>query len=104
MDGILKVTPQSLISTANSFNATGAQVKGLTQEMLQIVKAMNSIWQGEAATAYSAKFGALQDDMERTDRMIAEHVKDLNEMAQRYQQAEQKNTEESSALQDDIIQ
>ena len=31
MDGILKVTPQSLISTANSFNATGAQVKGLTQ-------------------------------------------------------------------------
>ena len=94
MDGILKVTPQSLISTANSFNATGAQVKGLTQEMLQIVKAMNSIWQGEAATAYSAKFGALQDDMERIDRMIA----------QRYQQAEQKNTEESSALQDDIIQ
>ena len=42
--------------------------------------------------------------MERIDRMIAEHVKDLNEMAQRYQQAEQKNTEESSALQDDIIQ
>lgn len=104
MDGILKVDPQNLMNTATEFNGIGSQIKGLTQEMMSIIKSMNSIWQGEAATAYSTKFNALQDDMDRMDRMIQEHVKDLNDMAQRYKQAEQKNTDESAPLQDAIIE
>lgn len=104
MDGILKVTPEKLISTANEFNGTGGQIRNLTQTMLDTVNSMNSIWQGEAATAYSQKFRSLQDDMEKMNRMINEHVTDLNEMAKRYQEAEQKNMEDSNALQGDIIQ
>lgn len=104
MDGILKVTPEKLISTANEFNGTGGQIRNLTQTMLDTVNSMNSIWQGEAATAYSQKFRSLQDDMEKMNRMINEHVTDLNEMAKRYQEAEQKNMEDSNDLQGDIIQ
>lgn len=104
MEGILKVTPEKLISTANEFNGTGSQVRALTQSMLDTVNSMKSIWQGEAATAYSTKFNALQDDMEKMNRMIAEHVTDLNEMARQYQSAENINLEDSNALAGDIIQ
>lgn len=104
MDGILKVTPEKLISTAGEFNTTGNAVRNLTTSMLDTVNSLQSVWQGEAATAYSQKFNSLQDDMEKMNRMINEHVTDLNEMAQRYQEAEQRNTEDSNALRGDIIQ
>ena len=103
MDGILKVTPETLRGTATEFQGTGSQVRSLTQNMISLINSMKSIWQGEAANAYSTKFNSLQDDMEKMNRMINEHVKDLNEMAQRYQDAEQKNTEDSNALRGDVI-
>lgn len=104
MEGILRVTPDKLISTANEFNATGAQVRSLTQNMLDTVNSMQTVWQGEAASAYQTKFNSLQDDMEKMNRMIEEHVRDLNEMAVNYRQAEAVNTENSNALSGDIIQ
>lgn len=103
MEGILKVTPDKLTTTANTFNSTNSQIQNLTQNMLNTVNSMNSTWQGEAATAYSAKFKSLEDDMQKMHRMIEEHVKDLNEMARNYQQAEQKNMADSNALAGDVI-
>ncbi len=103
MDGILKVTPEKLISTSEEFNATGVQVRNLTQEMIALVDSLKGSWEGEAATAYSTKFHQLEDDMEKMHRMIEEHVKDLQEMAQKYQNAEMVNTEAGNALAGDVI-
>ena len=56
-------------------------MKNLTGEMLSLIKSTNSIWQGEAATAYGNKFASLSPDMEKLYRMVNEHVQDLQEMA-----------------------
>lgn len=104
MDGFLKVDPQKLISTADEFNTTGGQVKGLTDQMITIIDSLKSAWEGEAATTYNTKFHALQDDMDKMYRMIQEHVKDLNEMAQQYMSAENANIDTGSSLADDVIQ
>ncbi len=104
MEGILKVTPDKLILTSNEFSSEGNQIKTLTQSMLDTVNGLKSIWQGDAANAYSTKFNALSDDIEKMNRMINEHVQDLNEMARVYQQAENANVEDSNALQADVIQ
>lgn len=103
MDGILKVTPEKLISTADEFNQTGTQVRNLTQAMIELVDSMKATWEGDAATAYHTKFHQLEDDMEKMHSMIQEHVKDLQEMAQRYQEAESANAEAGSNLAGDII-
>ena len=103
MEGILKVTPEKLISTADEFQTTGSQVRNLTQEMISMVDSLKSSWEGEAATAYSTKFHQLEDDMEKMHRMIDEHVKDLNEMARQYQTAESANIDTSSSLTGDVI-
>lgn len=103
MDGIIKVDPQKLISTADEFNATGGQVKSLTDNMVQIVDSLKSAWTGEAATTYNTQFHKLQDDMDKMYRMISEHVKDLNEMATQYIEAENMNIDTGSSLQGDVI-
>ena len=103
MDGIIKVDPQQLISTADEFNGTGGQVKGLTDQMVSIIDSLKSVWEGEAATTYNTKFHQLQDDMDKMYRMIQEHVKDLNEMAQQYISAENSNIDTGNALAGDVI-
>lgn len=103
MEGILKVTPEKLMSTADEFNTTGGQIRALTQEMIAVIDSLKASWEGEAATAYSTKFHQLEDDMEKMHRMIDEHVKDLNEMARQYQSAESINVETSGSLAGDII-
>lgn len=103
MEGIIKVTPEKLISTADEFSAVGSQVQNLTQEMLAVVDSLKSSWEGEAATAYNNKFHMLDDDMQKMHRMIQEHVKDLKDMAQQYQSAENMNIEVSNSLAGDII-
>ncbi len=103
MEGILKVTPEKLIQASTEFSSTGKTIASLTQEMTTIINGLKSIWQGDAATGYSNKFNGLQDDIEKINKMIQEHVTDLNEMAREYQSAEATNTEESSRLLTEVI-
>lgn len=103
MDGIIKVDPQKLISTADEFNGTGSQIKTLTDNMVSIVDSLKSAWEGEASTTYNTKFHQLQDDMNRMYNMISEHVKDLNEMAQQYITAENANIDTGNTLSGDVI-
>ncbi|MBR5765833.1 MAG: WXG100 family type VII secretion target [Lachnospiraceae bacterium] len=103
MTGLLKVTPEKLIAASNEFSTTGRTVRSLTQEMNDIVSSLKSVWMGEAATGYGAKFAELSDDIEKINRMIQEHVTDLNNMAREYQAAEDTNTQQSAMLKTDIV-
>lgn len=103
MEGILKVTPEQLISTANDFQGKGNQIQTLTNEMVDLAKNLSSVWEGDAASAYINKFTSIEDDIQKMNRMIQEHVSDLTEMARIYQDAEKANIEEASSLSGDII-
>ena len=103
MNGLLKVTPEKLIQAANEFSQTGKTISSLTSEMMSIVNSLKSIWQGEAATSYSTRFSNLQDDISKVNRIIQEHVSDLNEMAREYQNAENASLEASSSLVSDVV-
>ena len=101
--GILRVTPEKLISTSTEFGATGRTIRSLTQEMKDIVDSLKSVWMGEAASGYGTKFAELSDDIEKINRMIQEHVTDLNEMAREYQAAEDASLEQSAGLNTDAV-
>ncbi len=103
MEGMLKVTPEKLIQTSGEFALAGGQIKNLTGEMLSLIKNLNGMWQGEAATAYSNKFDSLAPDMEKIYRMIQEHVQDLQEMARQYQHAENESMQQGGGLSSNII-
>ena len=103
MEGTLRVTPEQLEATANEFSAKGTTVGNLTSQMTQMVEGLASGWEGEASTAFIAKFRQLDDDIQKMIRMIQEHSNDLNEMARVYRDAETVNTDEIAALAGDVI-
>lgn len=104
MDGILKVTPETLKSTAGEFQSTNGQIKSTTDEMVNLINGLKSIWEGTAAEAFTAKVSGLQQDMNKIYSMINEHVKDLTEMADTYIRAENANAQTGSALQAGILE
>ncbi len=103
MEGILRVTPQQLQSTASEFSNQGNTISQLTSQMTDLVNALSSFWTGEAAEAFKAKYTGLSDDIQRMIKMVQEHVTDLNEMAQQYITAEQSSEDLIANLSADVI-
>lgn len=103
MEGIIKVTPEQLQNTSNEFAGKGTTVGNLTSQMTDLVVGLSSVWEGEAASAYVAKFRQLDDDIQKMIRMIQEHSTDLNEMAQAYIDAENANADAIATLSGDVI-
>ncbi len=103
MNGTLRVTPEKLISTAQTFSSTAGTVQNLTSSMLSTVEGLSGSWAGEAATAYYNKAKGLQESINKMVRMINEHSTDLQAMAQSYQEAERTAQETAATLQTDVI-
>lgn len=104
MEGQLRVTPQDLINTSTDFSSRGQTVNSLTQEMLSLVSGLSGIWEGDAAGAYTKQFSALSGDISQINNKIKEHVDDLQEMAKRYQSAEDANTTDNTSMPSDLIE
>lgn len=103
MEGILKVNSDQLAQTASEFGNKAGTVGNLTSEMTNMVTGLASAWEGEASSAYIAKFKGLEDDIQMVIRMVQEHSTDLEEMARAYAEAENQNMEEISSLSSDVI-
>lgn len=103
MTGTLKVTPEKLITTSNEFKTQGTKIRGLTQQMIQIVNSLNGSWEGDAQKVYATRFKALDGDMAQIQLKINEHVSDLIDMAETYKKAESTNTQNISGLSSDYI-
>lgn len=103
MEGILKVTPERLLSGSEEFASLATVMSNLTGEMMTLVRNLKTVWQGDASEAFGNKFASLQTDMDKLYRMVEEHAQDLSEMARNYQEAENMNRESGSSLNSGII-
>lgn len=96
--GTILVTTEALTQKSSEFSTKASEVKNLHDEMLNKVKAMMGVWEGEAATSYSSKFNSLSTGMDKIYRMIQEHVTDLNTMAETFAAAESAAVSEIESL------
>lgn len=103
MIGTIRVTPERLMTTAQDFATQSAKLNDTTDNMLGLVESLNCFWQGEASQAFTNRFSQLQDDMCRMYKMIQEHAHDLEQMAENYREAEERNEAEVQDLSADVI-
>jgi WXG100 family type VII secretion target len=103
MDGILRVDPQQLISVSQTLGSDGTSVRNLMTQMIDLINGLSSVWTGDAATTYTRQFTGLQDDMEKINAKIQEHVSDLNDMATAYAQSEDASNQTAGGLKTDVI-
>lgn len=99
----LRVDAQVLISTAESFQGSGSTISTLVNEMVNIVVNLCSIWETDAANVFISRFRALEDDIQKMTKMIAEHVSDLQTMAQNYIKADEESANLAESLSGDVI-
>ena len=103
MEGTLLVAPQQLKNTANSFSNRANTIRSLTQEMMTKVRGMSAVFEGEAGNTYINQFSKLQEDMNKIQNKIKEHVEDLYEMSTNFETTETQNIQENAALQSNYI-
>ena len=103
MNGMIKVTPERLMTAAHDFSTQSTKLNDTTDNMLELVRGMNSFWQGEASQAFANRFSQLRDDMCSMYRMVQEHARDLEQMAENYREAEERNEAEVQDLSADVI-
>jgi WXG100 family type VII secretion target len=103
MNGVLKVTPEKLISVSSEFSTQGSTISKLTSEMTNLAKNLAKSWEGDASSAFIKKSTGLEDDIQKMIRMVQEHAKDLQEMAKAYQNAEKANVSSAGSLSSDVI-
>ena len=104
MTGTLKVTPEVLKSTAQAFEQSNTQIKNTTGQMMQLISGTCAKWEGDASRTYLNKFKGLEDDIQRMNNLIREHVKDLQQMADEYISAENADIQLINALDDNPIE
>lgn len=88
MEGHIIVTTQELMNASSEFQARNTAINDVTGQMLNLARGLNSQWEGESANSFISKFNELEDDMQMINKMITEHVNDLQEMAVAYENAE----------------
>ncbi len=76
----------------------------LTQQMLEEVRDLASIWEGDAASAYISKFNMEEDDINKMISIFREDMDILRRMADLYVQAENDNQAEIQALKDCVLE
>lgn len=103
MEGNIKVAPETLASTATTFETQANQIRTLTGQMMELIRGLGSTWNGDASRSYLEKFNGLESDMNKIFGMISEHSKDLTEMASIYSSAEKSNVEASQSLLNNVI-
>lgn len=100
----LKVTPAKLSSKATEFSADAKTMKGITDQMFQLIKQLNGdVWSGTAEKAYTDRFKQLENDCEMLVKMIREFSDDLKDIADEYSKAEKANEETARALKVNVI-
>ncbi len=103
MDAELKVTPADLRATATEFQGIHGQMTSQIEQMKELVRNTSQSWEGTAGNNFRSKFNELDDDMTKLKNMINEHVNDLQEMANRYDAAEDENAADAAGLRGDVI-
>ena len=98
MNGILKVTPEELISAAGELAGHIGRMTNCFDTLKRTMQNTGSYWTGEAATAHRELYTQQIPQTEEFIRRLNEHVKDLNTMAGVYQEAEQTATNKAEEL------
>lgn len=99
----LKVNPADLQSAADVVEKKVNSMKNLFSEMITKVNATANYWNGDASDKYRSEFKAESPEFDEAFARMAEHARDLYNIASVYTGTEQKVTELAGELSDNVI-
>ncbi|MBQ4569190.1 MAG: WXG100 family type VII secretion target [Ruminococcus sp.] len=88
-----KVTTATLVAQANEITNLNGRFKTATESLVTAEMDLNSMWDGEANTAFHNAFLTDKAKMDEFYNLINEYVARLQMIATRYTQTEQTNVQ-----------
>ena len=88
----IKVTPSVLRQKADALRALNSKFKSQVDKMIGIEQRLSDMWEGEARNAFHNAFNTDRQKMDRFAQNIELYVQALLRNAQKYEEAEQRNT------------
>lgn len=103
MGVVLKVTPETLVKMASDI---GTQIEDMKRQFESIETDINqtkSYWEGEASDAHKNQYDSLKKEIDQAVHQLENHPVNLLKMAGLYRETEQKLTETSQYLSENVI-
>lgn len=99
----LKVTPETLIRTADNIEK---KIEDIQKQFCSIetdIYNTRSWWEGEASDAHKAQYDSLKEEMEESIRHLKDSPANLLRMAGLYRETELHTKEAALSLQENVI-
>ncbi|BCN29971.1 WXG100 family type VII secretion target [Anaeromicropila herbilytica] len=90
---LIQVTAARLRSEAEKLRTYNSNYKAQVSSLETVEGELNSMWEGEAKTAFHTAFQSDKVQMDNFYNAIEKYIQSLLTIAQKYEQAEQANTE-----------
>lgn len=91
-----RVTTGTLSTQADELEAINGRMKAAVEELSSTELSLKGMWEGEANEAFHAAFSTDKGKMDAFNNLITQYIVKLREIAQRYNAAEQANTQIAS--------
>lgn len=98
MIGKLLVSPEQMKTAAGELTEYVNQMQECFESMRRTVEGSSSYWQGDAGEAHRELYTKRVAKTEEIIRRYQEHIRDLNEMAGVYSEAERKAADAAESL------
>lgn len=96
MANSIQVTTGTLTSKANELKSLNSKFKSQVQKLQTEEQSLNSMWDGEANTAFHTAFNKDIVQMNNFYNAIEKYVASLNEIVKEYERAEKANLSTAS--------
>lgn len=99
----VKVSTAQMEQAARNFQSSRSACTNKVQEMMNIAGNLKGSWKGEAANNYYKKLSQISGDLKDLQKIIDEHINDLNAMDKVYVQAENDAARQATSLNSDVL-
>lgn len=99
----IKVSTEKLVEGSDLVKSSLTDMKSRFSSIADAVNRSNSYWKGEAADKHRRIHGEMQETIDEIMARLGEHVRDLREMAQVYEETEKEAEELAYDLPSNII-
>ena len=98
MADVLKVTPEELSATANTFKSNQQAMATAYNAMNESVSALTNTWIGEASASFKSQFSALYKNLSQTEEKMADAIDELVKASEAFSAVEAQNKAAADGL------
>ncbi|MBM7542012.1 MULTISPECIES: WXG100 family type VII secretion target [Amphibacillus] len=89
MAGMIRVTPEELVSMSNRYSSESSQVGEQITRLDNMIQELETMWEGQASRAFSEQYQSLRPSFTEMQQLLEDISLQLNSSAKALEDADQ---------------